>query len=393
MGLNLNLGNINKAAKDFTHRRSEASDETMRDVEVEVIKADPQQPRKEFDEDALKELAESIKTHGLIQPIVLRPSPDKEGEYYIIAGERRFRAVKLNGDKTIRAIVKKAFKPEEIGYVQMAENVKRANLSVVEIAEFICRQLEAGDKQAEVVEKLGLNKAIVSQYAVWPELPECIKEALTSKKIGSIQSAYALFKTWQEYPEETAKFVAENEKISQAEARKFEPKSLYVQTFQDQEARSQPSDQELDDPVSDASVSPVTGHNADSEESEEESKGADYGSEEAEAGNLEEGQKEEIETPEECASIDNYEEKTTTDEEERLDVSEELESTADDFLQVQSEESTYKKPVILCLLEGRECELLYKKKTLDGFVVVKYEDGTEEEVPAEDVTLNRIIEA
>ena len=63
------------------------------------------------------------------------------------------------------------------------------------------------------------------------------------------------------------------------------------------------------------------------------------------------------------------------------------------FLQEQSEESTYKKPVILCLIEGRECELLYKKKTLDGFVVVKYEDGTEEEVPAEDVTLNRIIEA
>ena len=64
MGLNLNLGNINKAAKDFTHRRSEASDETMRDVGVEVIKADPRQPRKEFDEEALKELAESIKAHG-----------------------------------------------------------------------------------------------------------------------------------------------------------------------------------------------------------------------------------------------------------------------------------------------------------------------------------------
>ena len=49
--------------------------------------------------------------------------------------------------------------------------------------------------------------------------------------------------------------------------------------------------------------------------------------------------------------------------------------------------------MILCLIEGRECELLYKKRTLDGFVVVKYEDGTEEEVPAEDVMLNRIIEA
>lgn len=389
MGLNLNLGNINKAAKDFTHRRSEASDETMRDVGVEVIKADPRQPRKEFDEEALKELAESIKAHGLIQPIVLRPSPDKEDEYYIIAGERRFRAVKLNGDKTIRAIVKKTLKPEEIGYVQMAENIKRANLTVVEIAEFICRQLEAGDKQAEVV----LNKAIVSQYAVWPELPECIKEALTSKKIGSIQSAYALFKTWQEYPEETAKFVAENEKISQAEARKFEPKSLYVQTFQDQEDISQPSDQVSDEPVLDTSVSPATEDIVASEESENKPEEADNGSEETETVNSEEGLKEEIGTPEECGSIDNYEEKTTTDEEERLDVSEELETAADDFLQEQSEESTYKKPVILCLIEGRECELLYKKKTLDGFVVVKYEDGTEEEVPAEDVTLNRIIEA
>lgn len=393
MGLNLNLGNINKAAKDFTHRRTEVVEETMRDVEVEVIKADPQQPRKEFDEDALKELAESIKTHGLIQPIVLRPSPDKEAEYYIIAGERRFRAVKLNGAKTIRAIVKKTFKPEEIGYVQMAENIKRANLSVVEIAEFICRQLETGEKQADVAEKLGLNKAIVSQYASWTELPECIKEALTSKKIGSIQSAYALFKTWQEFPKETETFITENEKISSSEAKKFDPKSLYVQTFQDQEDISQSSDQEPDETVLDTSVSLATEDKAASEGPENKPEEADNGSEEAEAGNLEEGQKEEIETPEECASIDNYEEKTTTDEEERLDVSEELESTADDFLQVQSEESTYKKPVILCLLEGRECELLYKKKTLDGFVVVKYEDGTEEEVPAEDVTLNRIIEA
>lgn len=377
MGLNLNLGNINKAAKDFTHRRTEVPEETIRDVGIEVIKADPQQPRKEFDDDALKELAESIKTHGLIQPIVLRPSPDKEGEFYIIAGERRFRAVKLNGDKTIRAIVKKTFKPEEIGYVQMAENIKRANLSVVEIAEFICRQLETGEKQADVAEKLGLNKGVVSQYAAWPELPDFIKEALLSKKLGSIQTAHALFKDWQEYPEETEKFVAEKEKISTSEAKKFDPKSMYVQTFQNQEDTSQPPDQEQDDPVSDAPVSPVKGRNADWKESED----------------AEEGLKEEIETPKESVSIDNYEEKTTSEERQHSDESEELETAADDFLQDQSAESTYRKPVILCLIEGRECELLYKKKTLDGFVVVKYEDGTEEEVPAEDVTLNRIIEA
>ena len=244
MGLNLNLGNINKAAKDFTHRRSDVPEETMRDVEVEVIKADPQQPRKEFDEDALKELAESIKAHGLIQPIVLRPSPDKDGEYYIIAGERRFRAVKLNGTKTIRAIVKKTLKPEEIGYVQMAENVKRANLSVVEIAEFICRHIDAGEKQNFIAENLGIDKGQVSKYASWNEMPEEIKEAVRSKKLGSIQAAHALFKVWEENPKETVEFIESKERISTAEAKNFDPKSWYVPTFSDQEDTSQASVQE-----------------------------------------------------------------------------------------------------------------------------------------------------
>ena len=176
-------------------------------------------------------------------------------------------------------------------------------------------------------------------------------------------------------------------------AKKFDPQSLFKQTFQDQEDISQPSDQVSDEPVLDTSVSPVTEDKVASEESDNKPEEADSESEEAETVNSEEGLKEEIETPEDCGLIDNYEKKTTTDEEERLDVSEELETAADDFLQKQSEESTYKQPMILCLIEGRECELLYKKRTLDGFVVVKYEDGTEEEVPAEDVTLNRIIEA
>lgn len=392
MGLNLNLGNINKAAKDFTHRRSEVPEETMRDVEVEFIKADPQQPRKEFDEDALKELAESIKAHGLIQPIVLRPSPDKDGEYYIIAGERRFRAVKLNGTKTIRAIVKKTLKPEEIGYVQMAENVKRANLSVVEIAEFICRHIDAGEKQNFIAENLGIDKGQVSKYASWNEMPEEIKEAVRSKKLGSIQAAHALFKVWEENPKETVEFIESNERISTAEAKNFDPKSWYVPTFLDQEDTSQASVQESEEPVSEPTDLPVMETDSvskDTVEDQEEVETKNSGTEINDAlADLEE-----VEISEASGSIENYEGKTTTDEEEHPDEPEELETAADDFLQGQSEESTYKKPLILCLIEGRECELLYKKKTLDGFVVVKYEDGTEEEVPAEDVTLNRIIEA
>lgn len=393
MGLNLNFSNINKAASDFTHRRSGESELLMQDVDITAIKPDPKQPRKEFDPEAISELAESIKAQGLIQPILLRQSSESEKEYFIIAGERRFRAVKQNGSKTIRAIIRKDLKSEDLGYLQMAENVKRANLSVVEIAEFICHRIEAGEKQTEVAEKLGLNKGVVAQYASWLELPECLKEALVSKKLGSIQSAYALFKTWQRFPEETEKFIAENEKISQAEAKRFEPKSLFEQTFQSQEEVLQPSEEERENSASLLSDSPDV-------ESDSNLEAPIVGSEtggteglESESSTTEEFPEEENNTSEQFESIDNYEEKTTSEENEKADVSGELQTAADEILEESSEAPTYKKPIILCLIEGRECELLYKKKALDGFVFVKYEDGSEDEVPAEEVSLNRIIEA
>lgn len=182
------------------------------------------------------------------------------------------------------------------------------------------------------------------------------------------------------------------ERISTAEAKNFDPKSWYVPTFSDQEDTSQASVQESEEPVSEPTDLPVMETDSvskDTVEDQEEVETKNSGTEINDAlADLEE-----VEISEASGSIDNYEEKTTSDEEEHSEKSEELETAADDFLQVQSEESTYKKPMILCLIEGRECELLYKKKSLDGFVVVKYEDGTEEEVPAEDVTLNRIIEA
>ncbi len=317
---------------------------------------------------------------------------ETEGRYYIISGERRFRATLLNGSNTIKAIVRDKFNAEDIGYLQMAENMKRADLTVVEIAEFVCARTELGEKQADISEKLGLDKGQISKYCAWREMPECLKEAVKTKKLGSIQAAHALFKTWEEYPKETEEFLESKERISTSEAKKFDPKSWYVPTFSDQEDTSQASVQESEEPVSEPTDLPVMETDSvskDTVEDLEEVETKNSGTEINDAlANLEE-----VEISEASGSIENYEGKTTTDEEEHPDEPEELETAADDFLQGQSEESTYKKPLILCLIEGRECELLYKKKTLDGFVVVKYEDGTEEEVPAEDVTLNRIIEA
>lgn len=96
---------------------------------------------------------------------------------------------------------------------------------MVEIAEFICRHIDAGEKQNLIAENLGTDKGQVSKYASWIEMPEEIKEAVRFKKLGSIQAAQALFKVWEENPQETVEFIESKERISTAEAKKFDPKS------------------------------------------------------------------------------------------------------------------------------------------------------------------------
>lgn len=109
----MNLEALRRTSANFTHRviNTELS---IQEIDVKKIEADPNQPRKEFDAELLAQLASSIKAQGLIQPIVLRKA-ETEGRYYIISGERRFRATLLNGSNTIKAIVRDKFNAEDIG--------------------------------------------------------------------------------------------------------------------------------------------------------------------------------------------------------------------------------------------------------------------------------------
>lgn len=402
----MNLEALRRTSANFTHRviNTELS---IQEIDVKKIEADPNQPRKEFDAELLVQLASSIKAQGLIQPIVLRKA-ETEGRYYIISGERRFRATLLNGSNTIKAIVRDKFKAEEIGYLQMAENLKRADLTVVEIAEFVCGKIDAGEKQNEISEKLGLNKAIVSQYAVWSKMPDCIRDALKAKKIGSIQTAYVLFKTWEDFPEETEKFVSSEDKISLSEARKFDPKSLYVETFSEStEAKIEKTD-EKQEPLN---TSKLERGSAISDTGDTQYEDVGTKKEPAETNDSSGNDVFEGTETEEPLSVsepeENAESEKSASAHERKNAAEdfdndlsgsnkpvEIEKTVDGQLETSDEESrNYRKPLILCLIEGRECELRYRRKSSDGFVVVKWEDGTEEEVPAEDVEINRIIEA
>jgi ParB family chromosome partitioning protein len=143
---------------------------------LEKLRANPQQPRKNFDEEALQELAASIREHGIIQPIVAEAAGD--GTYVIIAGERRSRAARLAGLTTVPVLIR-SYAAEERMEISLIENIQRADLNPVEEAQAY-RQLMAltGLSQDDMALKVGKNRSTVANTLRLLKLPQAMLEAL-----------------------------------------------------------------------------------------------------------------------------------------------------------------------------------------------------------------------
>lgn len=158
-------------------------------VPVDHIRANPNQPRKEFDEVRLEELGESIKTHGLIQPITVRYIGEKRFE--LISGERRLRASKLAGLVEIPAYIREADDEQSMAFA-LIENIQREELNPLEIAMGYKRLLEEFDyTQAEVADRVGKNRTTVTNMLRLLNLPDFIQASLIKGEI-SIGHARAL---------------------------------------------------------------------------------------------------------------------------------------------------------------------------------------------------------
>ncbi len=154
----------------------------INEIELSMIEANPFQPRSKFDEEALQELAVSIKEIGLIQPITLRKAG--ENRYQIIAGERRFRASQLAGLKTIPAYVRKA---KDDGMLEMAlvENIQREDLDSVEIALSYQRLIDELEyTQEELSSRVGKKRSTIANYLRLLRLPAVIQKGLIDKEIS-----------------------------------------------------------------------------------------------------------------------------------------------------------------------------------------------------------------
>lgn len=160
--------------------------EQVQEIELSDIRPNPYQPRKTFDEEALNELAHSIKQSGVFQPIILRESTVKG--YEIIAGERRFRASKIAGKSTIPAIIRE-FDEEKMMEVAVLENLQREDLTSLEEAEaydMLMKKLKL--TQEEVAARLGKSRPYIANYLRLLGLPEAVKQMLQDNDISMGQA-------------------------------------------------------------------------------------------------------------------------------------------------------------------------------------------------------------
>ncbi|MDZ7660597.1 ParB/RepB/Spo0J family partition protein [Fodinibius sp.] len=151
-------------------------------VPVDNIRPNPHQPRKEFNEERLEELADSIDAHGLIQPITVRYIGEKRFE--LISGERRLRAAKLAGLEEIPSYIREVNDDDIISYA-LIENIQREDLNPIEVAMGYQRLVEeAGYTQAEVADRVGKNRSTVTNMLRLLNLPAFIQAGLRDQKIS-----------------------------------------------------------------------------------------------------------------------------------------------------------------------------------------------------------------
>ncbi len=176
-GLNALLGGSETVEAMTTAQKGDE----LKEIDVDLIRRGPWQPRTQFDEEALQELADSISTQGVIQPIVLRAS--EGGRYEIVAGERRWRASQLAGLDKVPAVIKN-FDDQTAAAVSLIENIQRENLNPLEESTALLRLMNEFEMtHQEIADSVGRSRASVSNLLRLQDLNADVKELLSNRSI------------------------------------------------------------------------------------------------------------------------------------------------------------------------------------------------------------------
>jgi ParB family transcriptional regulator, chromosome partitioning protein len=208
-GLGNLIGGGNKSAPTNAGSGSEdGGNSGLKEIKISEIRLNPNQPRKNFTQETISQLAETIKLHGVIQPIVVKKLNDG---YELIAGERRLRASKEAGLIKIPAIIKN-FNEKDAIEVALLENIQREDLNPIEEAMAYQKISEKlGLKAGEIAARVGKNRSTVANLLRLLQLPEAVKNLIGNKKLSEGQARPLLSIGDKRKLEETAQKIIEKE--------------------------------------------------------------------------------------------------------------------------------------------------------------------------------------
>ncbi len=190
-GLGRGLGSLipNKPQNINNSKQVKSDSEVVNEIDINKISTNPYQPRREFNKAKLEELADSIKKHGIIQPLVVVKKGDK---YELLAGERRLRASKIAGLKKVPVVFREADDKEKLE-LALIENIQREDLNPIDLA-LSYKQLmdEFNLKQDDIAKQLGKSRPVIANTLRYLQLPEDIQNALRDGKISEGHARYLL---------------------------------------------------------------------------------------------------------------------------------------------------------------------------------------------------------
>ncbi|MDR7318680.1 ParB/RepB/Spo0J family partition protein [Brevibacillus nitrificans] len=180
--------------------------EQVKEVSVSEIRPNPYQPRKEFEPAAIEELAQSIKEHGIIQPLIVRKSIKG---FELVAGERRLRAAKLSGLKQVPVVVK-AYTDQQLMEIALIENLQRENLNPLEEAEAYEKLIAHHDyTQDQLAQRIGKSRPHVANMLRLLQLPETIRKMVSMAELSMGHARALLAVTKEQAQQQLAKDVVE----------------------------------------------------------------------------------------------------------------------------------------------------------------------------------------
>lgn len=179
---------------------------------LDDIEVDPNQPRKSFDPTKMAELVASVKSQGVISPVSVRPHPDKPGKWMLNYGERRYRASREAGLSEIPAFVH--LKLDD--YAQVVENLQREDLQPMELALFIARKLDDGDKKGQIAKMLGVDASVITQHLSLIDPPAFIEDLYNSGRCTAVRVLYDLRSLHKQFPSEVEDWASTASEITRS---------------------------------------------------------------------------------------------------------------------------------------------------------------------------------